>query len=92
MKLPMIEFPISMFTKTGARGTMLVSEASDMGNRHLQPLFDDSADAGFAVKFKDGAVVKFTMIDIEHDREGDIIGWTYKAIDEKDFTATIFND
>lgn len=87
-----------MFTFTGHQ---LSCEASDMGNRHLQPLYDNSTERGFAVKSdKTGAVVKFMMTGVHKDAEGDITHWTYVACHEDVrlnpgamfTTATIWND
>lgn len=77
MKLNLIEFPSSMFTVTGHQ---LSAEASDMGNRHLQPLYDDAADVGFAIKSdKTGNVVIFSVVDVKRDGEGELQYWTYAA-------------
>jgi hypothetical protein len=95
MKLNTIEFPYAMFTRTGHQ---LHTEASDMGNRHLQPL--GNGGVGFAVKLSTGEVVEYAMTDLKKDREGDITHWVYSPTAESQrlvpacvrTTALIWND
>ncbi len=72
-----------------------------MGNRHLQRLYDDACDVGFAMKSdKTGRVVKFYMDKVHTDGEGDITHWTYRACHEDVrlnpeamfIVVTVFND
>lgn len=80
--LPLIEFPSSMFSWSEG-GNMATCEASDMENRHLQRIYDDAMDVGFAIKSdKTGRVVKFFMESVETDTEGEITHWVYKACHE----------
>jgi hypothetical protein len=78
MKLmPVIEFPESFFTK--GENYVLVSEASDMQNRHLQPLFADGRkDVGFNVRLDTGQLVTFTFSDVIRI-EGEVAAWEYTA-------------
>lgn len=77
-----------MFTK--GENYALVCEASDMGNRHLQRLYDDACDVGFNVKFDTGQVVTFAMSRVVKDGEGEITAWEYRACHGN--TALVFND
>jgi hypothetical protein len=105
MKYAVIEFPSSMFSwQRQPSGMTLVGEASCMGNRHLQALFNDACDVGFAVKSTHtGAVVTYVMSKPIYQGEGEdreICGWEYvptaesirKVPDCKGTRATIFND
>lgn len=78
----------------------LVSEASDLGNRHLQPFMDNNCPVlGFGVNFK-GKELRFWMVKEEVNNEQEILAWHYIVTSEtkakypefKDWTATIFND
>ena len=63
MKLPLIEFSSKNFTYHADAKTF-VSEASDMMNRHLQPLYNDACDVGFSMKSsKTGRVVVYVLTD-----------------------------
>ena len=89
MRLPVIEFPESFFTV--GKQYSLVSEASDMQNRHLQPLRSDTRDIGFNVKFATGQVVTFVMSNVVKDlKEGEILAWEYTA--SHGAKALVFND
>lgn len=101
MKFNVIEFPSKMFTMSG---TTLVAEASDMGNRHLQPLYDDACDVGFAVRSeRTGKVVTFVMQAPFYKGEGEdreLSGWHYVPTSEsfrnvpecQGMEAKVFND
>lgn len=100
MKLPIIEFPSEMFTWSDG-GRSASCEASDMGDRHLQRLYDDAMDVGFAMKSeKTGRVVKFYMDEIHKNDEQEVTHWTYKACHEDVrlnpeamfIVVTVFND
>lgn len=105
MKLPLITFPSSMFSWVRIYdGMKLVGEASDMGNRHLQPLYDDACDVGFAVQSTHtGQVVTYVLVGPFYRGDGEdteLAGWHYVPTDEScrnvpdcvGTTATIFND
>ena len=100
MKFNVIEFPSDHFTYS-KHSNCLTSEASDMGNRHLQPLYDDACDVGFAVKSStSGEVVTFHMVKVMTDGEGEVTGWEYELTAESArkhsecgrMTAVVFND
>ena len=100
--LPLVTFPSSMFSwMRTATGMKLVGEASDMGNRHLQPLYDDACDVGFAVKSTHtGQVVTYCQCGVSCDDEGELAGWLYVPTPEScrrvpacaGTTAIIFDD
>ena len=102
MKFNVIEFPSDMFSwQRTPTGMTLVGEASDLGNRHLQPLYDDACDVGFAVKSTHtGAVVTYAMSRVMKDNEGEIQRWDYEPTSESvrnvpdcaGTRAVIFND
>ncbi len=57
--------------------------ASDMENRHLQRIYDDACDIGFAVKSSvTGVVVVYVMTEVKRDRENDITHWEYVPTSE----------
>ncbi len=87
MKLNAIEFPESFFTR--GENYELVSEASDMQNRHLQRLFDDACDVGFNVRMNTGQVVTFALSNVVKV-EGEVTAWEYTA--SHGAKALVFND
>ena len=103
MKLPIVEFDSGSFTYTESDKT-LVSEASDMGNRHLQRLYADACDVGFAVKSdKTGNVIIYVMSAPFYHGEGEdreLAGWNYEPSSESvrkfpecaGTKAIVFND
>jgi hypothetical protein len=103
MKFDLIKFPSENFTYN-RHSKCLVGEASDMGNRHLQLLYDNACDFGFAVRSeKTGKVVTFVMTSPFYVGEGEdreLIGWHYvptseslRAVPEcQGMEAKVFND
>jgi len=103
MRLTLVEHSEKQFTYTAANKE-LVSEASDLNNRHLERIYDDACDVGFAVKSETtGNVVVFVMSSPIFHGEGEdreISGWTYEPADFsirkypecRGMKATIFND
>lgn len=103
MRLTLVEHSSRQFTYTDADKT-LVSEASDLDNRHLERIYDDACDVGFAVKSeKTGNVVTFVMSEPFYRGEGEdreLAGWNYEPADFsarafpecRDMKALIFND
>lgn len=87
-----------------AEGMCLVAEASDLNNRHLQPIYNDACDVGFAVKsVHTGQVVTYVMVKPFYRGDGEdteLAGWEYVPTSEserqvpdcKGTKATIFND
>jgi hypothetical protein len=100
MKLNLVEHSSRQFTLSADRRT-LIAEASDLDNLHLQQLYDDACDVGFAVKSeKTGKVVVFSMTSPFYNDEREIQGWHYVPTCEsfrnvpgcQGMEATIFND
>jgi hypothetical protein len=100
MKDNIIEFPSSFFNYN-RRMTTLTSEASDMENRHLQPLDDSRTKYGFAVvSEKTKAVILYYMTQVIKNSESEVIGWAYKPTPESvglfpkcaGTKAIVFND
>jgi hypothetical protein len=90
MKLNAIEFPEDFFTR--GDNYELVSEASDMQNRHLQRIggsLEAGGGFGFAVKMTDGKLVTFLLTDAVKV-EGEVTAWEYKGSDGSQ--ALVFND
>ena len=97
---PVLEFPSTMFTVSQG---VLYAEASDMGNRHLQRLFDDSMDLGFKVRSaKTDKVVTYVFEREVYDtgNEPDLLGWTFLPSNESirevpecaNTRAVVYND
>lgn len=103
MRLPLVEHSSNQFTYT-ANNKTLVSEASDLDNRHLERLYDVGNELGFAVKSeKTGNVVVFVMAAPFYHGEGEdreLAGWHYiptcesfrKVPECQGMEAKIFND
>jgi len=100
MRLNIIEFSSNQFTYNAADKTF-TSEASDLDNRHLQQIYNDACDVGFAMKSdKTGEVVTYVMNSVKKDEEGDVEYWTYHPALEsqrkipscRDTMVMVFND
>jgi hypothetical protein len=100
MRFNIIEFSSNQFTYNAADRTF-TSEASDLDNRHLQRIYDDACDVGFAIKSdKTGEVVTYVMNSVKKDEEGDVEYWTYHPALEsqrkipscRDTMVMVFND
>jgi hypothetical protein len=103
MKLPIIIFSWKQFTFS-SDGKTLISEASDLENRHLQSLYNDACDRGFSVQFerKGGhiEVITFVMSEVMKSDEGEVTGWNYIVSSESvrkypEYVGTkaiVFND
>ena len=90
MKLNAIEFPETFFTK--GEKYELVSEASEMMNRHLQRIgssLEIDGGYGFNVKMTDGRLVTFTLSNAIMI-EGEVTAWEYTA--PHGAKALVFND
>ena len=100
MKLSLYEHPICQFTYDSKTKT-LIGEASDMLDSHLERLYDDSCDVGFAVRNPNTRnVVVFVLIKVNEDKEGEIQSWEYIISNDSvrnhpacsGMRAVIFND
>ena len=99
MKLTLVEHSSNQFTYDASK-KLLVSEASDLDNRHLELLYDDACDVGFAVRSEQtGNVVVFVMTSPFHN-DDELAGWHYVPTSEsfrkhpecQGMEAKIFND
>ena len=79
MKLNTIAFPSDKFSWVRTdNGMVLVGAASDIRDLHLQLLYDDACDVGFAVESNyTGKVVVYSLNNVVKDVDGDILYWTY---------------
>jgi hypothetical protein len=103
MKLTLVEHSSRQFTYDRVK-RVLIGEASDMDNRHLERLYDDACDVGFAVKSENtGKVITFVMQSPFYHGNGEdreLAGWHYVPTSEsfrnvpecQGMIATIFND
>lgn len=100
MKLNVIAFLSDNFVYIKETKTF-VAEASQMWNRHLQPLYDDSYDRGFKMEsVKTGNVVTYVMVKANLDDEYEIESWTYTPTRESEqsfpgcvgTTVKVYND
>src|SRR3989304_8490620 len=85
MRFPLIEFPSSMFSWSRQGGLSASCEASTMENRHLQQIYDDACDVGFAIKSdKTGAVITVAMTRPVHrnDEDNELLYWEYSPTSE----------
>ena len=99
MKFNLIAFPSDRFTYDKNTFTF-TSEALDMDDRHLQRIYNDACDVGFAVKLFTDEIVTFVLSKVVKDKGGDITSWEYVLTEESirqypvysSFKATVFND
>ena len=103
MKLNLVEHSSKQFRYDAADKT-LSAFASDMENRHLERLYDDACDVGFAVKSDNtGNVIVYVMTSPIYHGEGEdreIGGWCYTATSDSirkhpeciGTKAIVFND
>jgi hypothetical protein len=103
MKLTLVEHSEKQFTYS-ARKNILVADASDLNNRHLERLYDDACDVGFEVKSeRTGKVITFVMVSpfyIGSGEDREVGGWHYVPTTEsfrnvpecQGMEAEIFND
>ena len=102
MKLNVIPFSSNRFTFEDG---CFISEASDLGNNHLQKLYDDSCDVGLVIRSeKTQKSVTYYLDHIEYHRLDkltmDATSWEYRPTTEsirevpecKGTSVTVFND
>lgn len=98
MKYELLAFPSNLFTFQFGRFN---AEASDLGNRHLQPLYDDACDVGFAIQSsKTGKTVVYVLVHTEVNADDEICYWEYEPTYDSirwipecaNTRAMIFND
>lgn len=84
------------------KNTLLVAEASDIGFRGLEPLYDDACDVGFALRNpRSGNVTRWVLKEeIRDPRENELLGWMMIPTSEsirkqpelKDYQLNLIND
>lgn len=77
MQLNVVQFNSALFSHFPATKA-LVAEISDLGARNpFQPLYDDAADAGFALlNHKTGNVTRWSLSNTLRDPvENEVLGW-----------------
>jgi hypothetical protein len=82
--------------------SLLITEASDIGLRGFDRLYDDACDVGLElVNPRSGNVTRWYVVDTVVDRrENEVLGWMLKATPEtvrkqpelKDYQLNIAND
>jgi hypothetical protein len=55
----------------------LNEEASTLGIRGVYRLWDDAADVGFGVRGKSVALLAFTHVESQRDRDNDVQAWKF---------------
>jgi hypothetical protein len=84
------------------KNTLLVTEASDIGFRGLERLYDDACDVGIALRNPlSGNVTRWALKEVIRDtRENEILGWMLiptpesirKQPELKEYQLNIVND
>jgi|WetSurMetagenome_2_1015567.scaffolds.fasta_scaffold730332_1 hypothetical protein len=84
------------------KNTLLIAEASDIGFRGLERLYDDACDVGFALRNpRSGNVTRWALKEaIVDPREGELLGWMMVPTPEsirkqpelKDYQLNLIND
>jgi hypothetical protein len=78
MRLTLVEHSYKQFTLSDD-GKTLISEASDMEDRHLESLYHNFPDRGFAVKLENGSVITFVFTGVKLFTDDDgIASWNYE--------------
>ena len=86
MKYNLIPFPSTIFSYNSTDKTF-TAEASDLGNRHLQQIYDDACDVGFSIQSgRTGSEVTYYMDTVNKVNKGtddeEIGSWTYLPLPE----------
>lgn len=102
MRFPMVEHSSKQFGYDSTEKTF-TAEASDLDNRHLEQIYDDSCDVGLKIKSeKTGVVITYYMERPHYTfgTERELSHWTYLPCSEDvrkhpecaDTKVIIFND
>jgi hypothetical protein len=85
-----------------AHRSLLIAEASDMGFRSLERLYDDAADVGLALRNpRTGNVTRWALLtEVRDPRENELLGWmlvpTFETLNKqpelKGYQFNIVND
>lgn len=102
----MAQLDVTKYSSEGishsARNTLLVTEASDIGLRGFEQLYDDACDVGIALMNpRNGNVTRWYLLEtITDPHEGEVLGWILKPTPEsirkqpelKEYQLNIVND
>jgi hypothetical protein len=101
MQLPVTEYSSEGISHS-EKNALLVTEASDIGFRGLERLYDDACDVGIALRNpRSGNVTRWVLKEEVRDpRENEILGWMLVPTPEsirkqpelKDYQLNIAND
>lgn len=96
MNLQMTALDGARFTRSTVMRHALVAEASDVGFKRVERIWDDACDVGIAIRGKQHTVRFY--LDHTHNVDGDVLWWDFKVV-ERDGrlsngikTVRIFND
>lgn len=84
----MAQLTVTSYSSEGishsANKALLVTEASDIGFRRFEQLYDDACDVGLAlVNPRSGNVTRWYLLEtITDPREGEVLGWMLKPTPE----------
>ena len=101
-----MELKVTCYSSEGishnSRLGLLITEASDLGNFRLDPLYDDACDVGIAlVNPRTGNVTRWALkTEVRDPRENELLGWMLVPTPEtirkqpelKDYQLNIVND
>jgi len=67
-----------------AKNTLLIAEASDIGFRGVERLYDDACDVGIALRNpRSGNVTRWYLLEeIRDPRENELLGWMFAPTTE----------
>jgi hypothetical protein len=101
----MAELQVTKYSSEGishsAQKALLITEASDIGLRGFEQLYDDACDVGIAlVNPRSGNVTRWHLVETVKDREHEVLGWMLKPTPETvrkqpelaDYQLNIAND
>lgn len=75
MQLEVTRYSSEGISHNSQRG-LLVCEASDIGLKRLEPLYDDAADVGLAlINPRTGNVTRWSLLEEIRDQEHELLGW-----------------
>ena len=84
-----------------AASRSFVTDASDLQDQHLNPLYDDAIDVGLVIQSaKTGKLIRYYMNSVVRDDDGDAAAWKYLPTTESirevpecaGTSVTVFND
>ena len=94
--MPMTALDASRFSRSPLMHYALVAEASDVGFKRCERIWNDACDVGIAIRGKKHTVRFY--LENEHRVEGDVLWWDFKVVTQDSrlsngiTTVRIFND